>query len=58
MGSRLHVRWGNLPHVTSPTWGPPPSCKQALRIPYLECSADYKGYIVSKPEVMVRLGAN
>ena len=30
MWSRLHVRWGNLPHVTSPTWGPPPSCKQAL----------------------------
>ena len=27
--SRLHVRWGNPPHVTSPTWGPPPSCKQA-----------------------------
>ena len=21
--------WGNLPHVTSPTWGPLPSCKQA-----------------------------
>ena len=31
MWSRLHVRWGNLPHVTSPTWGPPPSCKQALK---------------------------
>ena len=30
MWSRLHVRWGNPPHVTSPTWGPPPSCKQAL----------------------------
>ena len=29
--SRLHVRWGNPPHVTSPTRGPPPSCKQALR---------------------------
>ena len=28
--SRLHVSWGNLPHVTSPTWGPPPSCKQTL----------------------------
>ena len=32
MWSRLHVRWGNPPHVTSPTWRPPPSCKQALRI--------------------------
>ena len=32
MWSRLHVRWGNPPHVTSPTWGPPPSCKQALRV--------------------------
>ena len=31
MGSRLHVRCGNPPHVTTPTWGPPPSCKQALR---------------------------
>ena len=31
MLSRLHVRWGNPPHVTSPTWGPPPPCKQALR---------------------------
>ena len=20
-----------MPHVTSPTWGPPPPCKQALR---------------------------
>ena len=32
MWSPLHVRWGNLPHVTSPTWGPPPSCKQALTL--------------------------
>ena len=30
MWSRLQVRWGNPTHVTSPTWGPPPSCKQAL----------------------------
>ena len=30
MGSRLHVRWGKPPRVTSPTWGPPPSRKQAL----------------------------
>ena len=30
MCSRLHVRWGNPPHVTSPLLGPPPSCKQAL----------------------------
>ena len=28
--SRLHVRWGNPPHVTSLTWGTPPSCKQAF----------------------------
>ena len=27
----LHVRWGYQPHVTSPTWGPPPLYKQALR---------------------------
>ena len=30
MWSRLHVRWGDPPHVTSPTWGPPPSRKPAL----------------------------
>ena len=30
MGSRLLVRWGNPPHVTKPTWGPSPSCKEAL----------------------------
>ena len=30
MGSRLHVGWDNQPHVTTPTCGPPPSCKQAL----------------------------
>ena len=34
MWSRLHVRWSNPPHVTSPTWGPPPSCKQALKEVY------------------------
>ena len=28
--SRLHDRWGDPPHVTSPIWGPPPPCKQAL----------------------------
>ena len=26
----LHDRWGDLPHFTSPIWGPPPPCKQAL----------------------------
>ena len=32
MWSRLHIRWGNGPHVTSPTWGPPPSsCKTAAK---------------------------
>ena len=29
--SRLHDRWGDPPHVTSPTRGPPAPCKQALR---------------------------
>ena len=38
MWSRLRVRWGNPPHVTSPTWGPPPSCKQALRNYSLNCN--------------------
>ena len=27
MRSRLHFWWGNLTHVTSPTWDPPSSCK-------------------------------
>ena len=25
-------RWGDPPNVTSPILGPPPSCKQALRL--------------------------
>ena len=25
-------RWGDPPHVTSPIWGPPPACKQALDV--------------------------
>ena len=25
-------RWGDPPHVTSPIWGPPTACKQALDI--------------------------
>ena len=29
--SHLHDSWGDPPHVTSPIWGPPPSCKQALK---------------------------
>ena len=29
--SRLHDSWGDSPHVTSPIWGPLPSCKQALK---------------------------
>ena len=28
--SHLHDRRGDRPHVTSPIWGPPPPCKQAL----------------------------
>ena len=31
MRSRLHVRWGDPPHVTAPIWGPPTPCKQALK---------------------------
>ena len=30
--SRLHDRWRDLLRVTSPTWSPPPSCKQALNV--------------------------
>ena len=30
--SCLHDRWGDPPRVTSPTWGPPPPCKQALSL--------------------------
>ena len=29
---RLHDRWVDPPHVTFPIWGPPPQCKQALRV--------------------------
>ena len=28
--SRLHVRWGDSPHVTPPIWVPPSPCTQAL----------------------------
>ena len=28
--SRLQDEWDDPPHVTSPLFGPPPSCKQAL----------------------------
>ena len=45
MRSRLHVRWGNPPHVTSPTWGPPPSCKQALSLLYL---STYRTFVLSR----------
>ena len=34
----LHDRWGDPPHVTSPIWGPPSPCKQALRIQLLDKS--------------------
>ena len=30
MGSHLHDRWADWPHVTSHIWGPPPPCKQAF----------------------------
>ena len=44
--SRLHDRWGDImrdymdrrvtlpKQFTSPTWGPPPPCKQALNRPF------------------------
>ena len=32
--SRLHDRWGDPLHVTSPIWGPPPPCKQAIKLVY------------------------
>ena len=38
MWSGLRVRWANPPHVTSPSWGPPPSCKQALGNYLLNCN--------------------
>ena len=30
--SRLHDRWGDLPRVTSPTWGLSSPCKQAFSV--------------------------
>ena len=30
--SRLHDRWGDLPHVTSPIWGVPPPYKRACTV--------------------------
>ena len=36
--SRLHDRWVDPPNVTSPTGGPPPPCKQALRAKILSNS--------------------
>ena len=32
--SRLHDRWGGPLHVTSPICGPPPPCKQAIKLVY------------------------
>ena len=45
MWSRLHVRWGNPPHVTSPTWGSPPSCKQALSKGSIKHMMEWNGYM-------------
>ena len=36
--SRLHNRWGDPPHVTSPIWGPPLPCKQALSLVVKSCT--------------------
>ena len=36
--SRLHDRWGEPPHVTSPIWGPPLPCKQALSLVVKSCT--------------------
>ena len=44
MWSRLHVRWGNTPRVTSPTWGPPPLCKQVLS----------QGRLQNSPNILIR----
>ena len=30
--SRLHDKWGDLPHVTSPIWGVPPPYKRARTV--------------------------
>ena len=35
---RLHDRWGDPPHVTTPIWGPPPPCKQALKRPLINAA--------------------
>ena len=46
-GSRLHDRWGDLLHVTSPIWDPPLSCKQALRGKEVDTSSTKSGIIRS-----------
>ena len=55
--SRLHDRWGDPPHVTSPICGPQPPCKQALSqismycvitlfvCPWAKCYSIYCRYI-------------
>ena len=54
MWSRLHVGRGNPPHVTSATWGPPPSCKQALNWPL---AADNSGmFFILKSRLVLRGG--
>ena len=50
MWSRLHVRWGNPPHVTSPTWGPPPSCKQALKRATLDDLKTLMASVIAHPK--------
>ena len=50
MWSRLHVRWGNPPHVTSPTWGPRPSCKQALSFRAEKRSAQASAHHLSQAQ--------
>ena len=52
--SRLHDRWGNPPHITSPTWGPPPTCKQALREKYQEKNLKTE-YLLSCGKKITRL---
>ena len=52
--SRLHDRWGNPPHITSPTWGPPPPWKQALREKYQEKNLK-TGYLLSCGKKITRL---
>ena len=51
---RLHDRWGDLPHVTSPSWGPPPPCKQAIILCITKWGKRQSLYITSGVKVKTR----